>query len=144
MRLHWRFLRNSLVNTYQNKKWITAFLKKGFKNSKVEKILKICYKEFSQCSIFKYIIILRIVFLYIYFTFGPPYENKSCLNDLKLWGASENHKSSICWKFQLFISCGTQKSAKTPLPVAKMICPFIGYKPILFQLWNVNLMLNLR
>ena len=63
--------------------------------------------------------------LYIYFTFGPPYENKSCLNDLKLWGASENHKSSICWKFQLFISCGTQKSAKTLLPGAKMIRPFL-------------------
>ena len=41
-------------------------------------------------------------------------ENKSCLNELKFWEASENHKSSLCWKFQLSISCGTKKSAKMP------------------------------
>ena len=51
-------------------------------------------------------------------------ENKSCLYELKFWEASENHKSSICWKFQLSISCGIQKSAKFPLPVAKMIWSF--------------------
>ena len=33
------------------------------------------------------------------FPFGPPLlnnENKSCLNELKFWEASENHKSNIC------------------------------------------------
>ena len=52
-------------------------------------------------------------------------ENKSCLNELKFLKPSENHKLSICWKFQLSISCGTQKSAKIPLSVAKMIWSFI-------------------
>ena len=56
---------------------------------------------------------------------------KSCLNEVKFWEASENHKSSICWKFQLSISCGTQKSAKIPLSVAKMIWSFRFSKPIL-------------
>ena len=59
------------------------------------------------------------------FPFGPPpcnYENKSCLNELKFWEASENLKSSICWKCQLSISsCRTKKSAKIPLPVDKNI-----------------------
>ena len=58
-----------------------------------------------------------------FFPFLPPWnnKNKSCLNELKFWEASENHKSSICWKFQLSISCGTQKSAKIPRPGTKMI-----------------------
>ena len=57
---------------------------------------------------------------------SPPWnnENKSCLNELKFWEASENHKSSICWKFQLSISCGTQKSDKMPQTMAKMIWSF--------------------
>ena len=61
-----------------------------------------------------------------FFPLVPPWnnENKSCLNELKFWEASKNHKSSICWKFQLSISCGTQKSAKIPLPVAKKIWSF--------------------
>ena len=41
-------------------------------------------------------------------------KNKSCLNKLKFWEASWNQKRSICWKFQISISLGTQKSAKTP------------------------------
>ena len=32
-------------------------------------------------------------------------KNKSCLIEFKFWEASENHKSSICWKFQLSILC---------------------------------------
>ena len=42
------------------------------------------------------------------------------------------HKSSLCWKFQLSISCVTQKSAKMPRPVAKMIWSF-------HQLSNCNI-----
>ena len=40
-----------------------------------------------------------------FFPFVPPWnnENKNCLNELKFWEASEDHKSSICWKFQLSI-----------------------------------------
>ena len=68
--------------------------------------------------------------IYCFFDFFPLVplwnnENKNCLNELKFWEASENHKSSICWKFQLSISCGTQKSAKIPQPVAKMIWSFL-------------------
>ena len=48
-------------------------------------------------------------------------EIKSCLNELKFWEASENYKSSICWKFQLSISWETQKSFKMPQTRAKMI-----------------------
>ena len=62
-----------------------------------------------------------------HFSFGPPLETmkkKSCINKLKFWEASRNQKRSICWKFKLSISLGTQKSAKTPLAVGKMIRPF--------------------
>ena len=51
-------------------------------------------------------------------------ENKSCLNELKFWETSKNHKSSISWKFQLSISCRTQKSAKIPHPGARWSGPF--------------------
>ena len=37
---------------------------------------------------------------------------------------SENHKSSMWWKLQLSISFGTQKSAKMPQTMAKMIWSF--------------------
>ena len=63
----------------------------------------------------------RLSIVFLNFSLWSPL-NKSCLNELKFWEASENHKSSICWKFQLSISCGTQKSAKIPLPVV-LSCP---------------------
>ena len=47
-------------------------------------------------------------------------ENKSCLNKLKFWQASENHKSSTCWKFQL----SNQKSAKMPEPGPRWSGPY--------------------
>ena len=40
---------------------------------------------------------------------------------------SGNPKTSKFWKLQLSISCGTQKSAKIPRHVAKMIRPFWIY-----------------
>ena len=51
-----------------------------------------------------------------FFLWSPlgNYEQKSCLNKLKFWEASQIQKRSICWKFKLSISLGTQKSAKTP------------------------------
>jgi hypothetical protein len=52
------------------------------------------------------------------------YEKKSCPKELKFCEVSENLKSSICWKFQLSISCGTQKSAKMPQTGSKMIWSF--------------------
>ena len=55
-------------------------------------------------------------------------ENKSCLNELKFWEAPEIYKSSICWKFQLFISCGTQKSAKNSLLWPRWFGPLISWK----------------
>ena len=54
-------------------------------------------------------------------------ENKSCLNDIKFWEVSGNLKTNQFWKLQLSISCGTQKSAKIPRHVAKMIRPFWIY-----------------
>ena len=61
-----------------------------------------------------------------FFLWSPlgNYEKKSCLNKLKFWEASRNQKRGICWKFKLSISLGTQKSAKTPPAVGKMIRPF--------------------
>ena len=46
-----------------------------------------------------------------FFLWSPlgNYEKKSCLNKLKFWEASWNQKRSICWKFQLSNSLGTQK-----------------------------------
>ena len=61
------------------------------------------------------------------FSKGSPLwneENKSCLNDIKFCEVSGNPKTSKFWKLQLSISCGTQKSAKMPRPVAKMIWSF--------------------
>ena len=52
-------------------------------------------------------------------------ENKSCLNDIKIWEISGNLKTSKFWKLQLSISCGTQKSAKMPCLVANMIWSFL-------------------
>ena len=75
------------------------------------------------------------------FPLVPPWKlwKKSCLNKLKFWEASRNQKRSICWKFKLSISLGTQKSAKTPPAVAKMIRPFI-YPTLkrLLQNWSLR------
>ena len=49
---------------------------------------------------------------------------KSCLNKLKFWEASRNLKRSLCWKFQLSISLGTQKSSSTIQAWAKLNKPF--------------------
>ena len=64
--------------------------------------------------------------MYSYGNFSAFWKlwKKSCLNKLKFWEASRNQKRSIYRKFKLSISLGTQKSAKTPLPGAKMIRPF--------------------
>ena len=61
-----------------------------------------------------------------HFLFGPPLETmeKSCLNKLKFWEASRNPKRSICWKFQLSISLGRQKSPSTIQPGLKLNKPF--------------------
>ena len=81
----------------------------------------------------------RLFIVFLIFSLWSPLwnnRNKSCLNELKFWEASENHKSSICWKCQLSISCGTQKSAKIPLPVAKIIWSFLGRNLIVLSLLN--------
>ena len=73
----------------------------------------------------------RLTIVFLMFSLWSPLwnnENKSCLNELKFWEASENHKSSICWKFQLSISCGTQKSAKMPQTRAKMNWSFLNWQ----------------
>ena len=61
-----------------------------------------------------------------FWIFSPLWNkgNKSCLNYIKFWEVSGNLKTSKFWKLQLSISCGTQKSAKIPRPVAKMIWTF--------------------
>ena len=54
---------------------------------------------------------LYIVFFGVFPLVPPKNENKSCLNEL-LQGF-KNPKSSICWKFQLSISCESKKSPST-------------------------------
>ena len=58
-------------------------------------------------------------------------ENKSFLNVFKFLEVSRNPKPSKCWKFVLFISIGTQKSAKMPQTRGKVIWsgPFDDYLP---------------
>ena len=60
-----------------------------------------------------------------HFSFGPPWKlwKKSCLNELKFWEASRNHKWSICWKFQLFISLGTQKESHVGIHIWENCSP---------------------
>ena len=60
-------------------------------------------------------------------------ENKSCLNDIKFWEVSQNLKTSRFWKLQLSMSCGTQKSAKIPLPGAKMIWSFHNRNVVIIE-----------
>ena len=45
---------------------------------------------------------LYIVFFSAFFLWSPigNHEKKSCLNKLKFWEASRNHKRSLSWKFQ--------------------------------------------
>ena len=72
------------------------------------------------------------------FSFGPLLETvkKRCLKELKICEVSENPKSNICWKIQLSISCGTQKSSKMPQTEAKIIWSF--FKTFKLQ-WISNL-----
>ena len=62
----------------------------------------------------------------VFFLWSPlgNYEKKSCLNKLKFWEASRNQKRSICWKFQLSISLGRQKSPSTIQPGQQLNKPF--------------------
>ena len=55
------------------------------------------------------------------------YDKKSCLNNLKFWEASRNHKWSICWKFQLSISLGTQKESHCRHPYLRILFPFMNF-----------------
>ena len=87
---------------------LTTFLSKGEPKEK-------CWK-----------IAITIHWFFSIFPLVPPWKlwKKSCLNNLKFWEASGNQKRSICWKFQLSISLETQKSAKIPPALGKMIKPF--------------------
>ena len=60
------------------------------------------------------------------FSFGPPLETmkKSCLNELKFWEASRNHKWSVCWNFQLSNSLGTQKASHVGIHIWESCSPF--------------------
>ena len=62
-----------------------------------------------------------------FFLWSPlgNYEKKSCLNELKFWEASRNHKSSICWKFQY----SNSKNGESP---PKSISSFPNRDPLLF------------
>ena len=60
------------------------------------------------------------------FPLVPPWKlwKKSCLKELKFGEVSRNPKSSICWKFQLFISLGSKKSPFTIQSWLKLNKPF--------------------
>ena len=69
------------------------------------------------------------------FPLVPPWKlwKKSCLNKLKFWEASRNQKRSICWKFQLSISLGTQKGTGAIGAGPTMIKPFV----LLYSFWTL-------
>ena len=76
-----------------------------------------------------------------FFLWSPlgNYEKKSCLNKLKFWEASQNQKRSICWKFQLSISLGRQKSPSTIQAGAKLNKPFCLFsRKLPFLSWKIN------
>ena len=59
-----------------------------------------------------------------HFSFGPPLETmkkKSCLNKLKFWEASRNHKRSLSWKFQYSIL----KNVTFRHPYLRILFPFL-------------------
>ena len=64
------------------------------------------------------------------------YEKKSCLNELKFWEASRNQKWSICWKFQLFVSLGTQKEPHVGIHISESCSPLSNIKSVQFKLLN--------
>ena len=69
------------------------------------------------------------------FPLVPPWKlwKKSCLNKLKFWEASRNEKRSICWKFQLSNSLGTQKGTGAIGAGPTMIKPFV----LLYSFWTL-------
>ena len=77
-----------------------------------------------------------------FFLWSPlgNYEKKSCLNKLKFWEASRNQKRSICWKFQLSNSLGTQKGTGAIGAGPTMIKPFMqGVSSCDFSLFRLFL-----
>ena len=65
------------------------------------------------------------LFFQHFFPLVPPWnhEKKCCPNELKFWEASQNHKWSICWKFQLSISLGTQKESHVGIHIWESCSP---------------------
>ena len=76
-----------------------------------------------------------------FFLWSPlgNYEKNSCLNKLKFGEASQNQKRSICWKFKLSISLGTQKSPSTIQAWAKLNKPFWSRLKWWFNEFDSNL-----
>ena len=74
---------------------------------------------------------LYIVF-WVFFPLAPPWKlwKKNCLKELKFCEVSENPKSSICWKFQLFISLGSKIYPSTLQVGNKLNKPFECTKPL--------------
>ena len=65
------------------------------------------------------------------------YEKKKLSNKLRFWEASRNHKWSICWKFQLSISLGTQKESHCRHPYLRILFPFMTRRSNRF--WSVTI-----
>ena len=94
-------------------------------------------------------IAITIHWFFSIFPLVPPWKlwKKSCLNKLKFWEASQNQKRSICWKFQISISLGTQKSAKNP-PTCRqddqtLFCGMYGYSAkSTIAPWNIPSIIN--
>ena len=75
----------------------------------------ICTCPWKQSGPVKFSLSMYSYGIFLAFFLWSPLETmkKSCLNKLKFWEASRNQKRSICWKFQLSISLGRQKSPST-------------------------------
>ena len=77
------------------------------------------------------------LFFSVFFLWSPigNHEKKSCLNRLKFWEASRNHKRSLSWKFQYSIL----KNAKTshiPASISENPVPLCKTKYVLGHLDN--------
>ena len=68
-----------------------------------------------------------------FFLWSPlgNYEKKSCLNELKFWEASRNHKSSLSWKFHNSI-LKNAKTSQLSASISKKVVPFCVIKWTIF------------
>ena len=135
IRHHYRSIEQGLVQRYYTTMEAKKFLNSNLKSVSIKFIR--CFTDVWQFYMYIWNNVKKKQKpMYSYGNFSAFFlwsplgncKKKSCLNKLKFGEASRNLQRRTCWKFKLSISLGTQKSAKTPPAVGKMIRPF---RPIL-------------